>query len=44
MENSRLAQWVGIGLAELKEWWAAKLQDAKFDPYADEDGEEGEEG
>jgi hypothetical protein len=32
--------WLATGLGELKEWWAQKLVDPKFDPYAEEEGEE----
>lgn len=38
--NPRMLAWANAGLEELKTWYAAKLQDPKFDPFAGEEGEE----
>lgn len=43
--NPKIAAWLKVGHDELKEWFAEKQKDPKFDPFADEeDGEEGVEG
>ena len=39
--NPRILAWLKVGHDELKEWFAEKMKDPKFDPFAD-DGPEGE--
>lgn len=41
--NPKILAWVKAGHDELKLWHAEKQKDPSFDPFADEDGEEGEE-
>lgn len=38
--NPRMMAWLKTGHDELKAWWTQKLTDPKFDPFADEEGEE----
>jgi hypothetical protein len=38
--NPRVLAWVKAGHDELKEWYAEKLKDPQFDPFADEEEEE----
>ncbi len=40
--NPRASAWLLTGLTELREWWAGKLADPKFDPFADDGEDEGE--
>lgn len=34
--NPKLAAWLALGLAELREWWAEKEKDPTFDPFEEE--------
>jgi hypothetical protein len=38
--NPRITAWVKMGHDELKDWFAEKLKDPKFDPFAEEEGVE----
>ena len=38
--NPRIFAWLKSGHDELKLWWAEKLKDPRYDPFADEEGEE----
>lgn len=40
--NPRIAAWLKAGHDELKDWFAEKLKNPKFDPFAEEASEEGE--
>ena len=38
--NPRMLAWLKMGHDELKLWWAEKLKDPRYDPFAEEEGEE----